>query len=160
MKIRRIPRMLWAAAGFVTFGLGAVGTVVPILPTTPFLLVAAFCFARSSARVNSWFKSTKLYHAVIEGYATKRRMTVRSKLYLLVPITVVLAISFLLMGAVPVGRAVVAVVWVAHIVYFGFIVKTDRGDAPAPSDPAPSAHPVACSASAPAALEPSPESNR
>lgn len=127
MERRKITQRLWAGAGFASFGLGALGAVLPILPTTPFLLVAAFCFARSSEKLNTWFRATKLYRTVIEGYATKRAMTVKAKLTLLVPITVLLGISFALMANVPVGRGIVAVIWVAHIVYFGFVVKTDRG---------------------------------
>ena len=76
--------------------------------------------------MNTWFKSTKLYHKVLEGYVTRRRMTVKAKLTILVPVTILLGIGFALMANVPVGRAVVAVVWVAHVVYFGFVVKTDR----------------------------------
>ena len=63
----------------------------------------------------------------LEGFAKKRAMTVKAKLMLLGPVTLVLGASFLLMANVPVGRAVVAAVWVAHVAYFGFIVKTDRG---------------------------------
>ena len=123
---RRVTRHLWAAGGFLFFGLAMVGVALPFLPTTPFLLVAAFCFARSSEKLNTWFKSTKLYHKVLEGYVTRRRMTVKAKLTILVPVTILLGIGFALMANVPVGRAVVAVVWVAHVVYFGFVVKTDR----------------------------------
>lgn len=125
-------RALWAAGGFAAFGLGALGAVLPILPTTPFLLVAAFCFTRSSERSRAWFRRTKLYRAVLEGYVAKRSMTVKAKLSLLAPITVVLAVSFALMGSVPAGRVVVAVVWAAHVVYFGFVVKTDRTAAASP----------------------------
>lgn len=124
-------RVLWAAGGFACFGLGALGAVLPILPTVPFLLGAAFCFARSSERLDTWFHGTKLYRTVLEGFAKKRAMTVKAKLLLLGPVTLVLGVSFLLMANVPVGRAVVAAVWVAHIVYFGFVVKTDRGAATA-----------------------------
>ena len=120
-------RALWAAGGFAAFGLGALGAVLPIVPTTPFLLAAAFCFARSSERSRAWFRGTKLYRTVLAGYMSKRAMTVRAKVALLVPLTAVLAVSFALMGSVPVGRAVVAVVWAAHLVYFGLVVKTDRG---------------------------------
>ena len=105
---RRVTRHLWAAGGFLFFGLAMVGVALPFLPTTPFLLVAAF------------------YHKVLEGYVTRRRMTVKAKLTILVPVTILLGIGFALMANVPVGRAVVAVVWVAHVVYFGFVVKTDR----------------------------------
>ena len=105
-----------------------VGVVLPILPTTPFILVAAFCFARSSERLNAWFKGTKVYKQVLEGYVTKRSMTLKAKLTILVPVTILLAIGFAMMGRVPVGRVILAIVWVAHIVYFGFVVKTDKGE--------------------------------
>ncbi len=119
-------RYLWAAAGFVMFGFGMVGVVLPVLPTTPFMLVAAFCFARSSDRLDEWFKSTKIYKRVLENYVKKRAMTVKVKLSIIVPVTVLLTIAFFLMSRVPVGQAVLVVVWVGHIVYFGFVVKTSR----------------------------------
>lgn len=122
----RLRYCLWTAGGFLFFALGMVGAVLPILPTTPFILVAAFCFARSSDRLNGWFKGTKVYKMVLEGYMTKRSMTLRSKLTILVPVTALLAVSFAMMSNVPVGRAIVAAVWVGHIVYFGFIVKSER----------------------------------
>ena len=122
----RLRHGLWAAGGFLFFALGMVGAVLPILPTTPFILVAAFCFARSSNRLNSWFKGTKVYKMVLEGYTTKRSMTLRAKLTILVPVTALLAVSFAMMSNVSVGRAIVAAVWVGHIVYFGFVVKTER----------------------------------
>ena len=114
-RAARCLRALWAVGGFACFGLGALGAVLPVLPTVPFLLGAAYCFARSSERLDAWFHGTKLYR------------TVKAKLMLLGPVTLVLGASFLLMANVPVGRAVVAAVWVAHVAYFGFIVKTDRG---------------------------------
>lgn len=129
----RKTRHLWAAGGFLFFALGMVGVVLPILPTTPFILVAAFCFTRSSKKVNDWFKSTKVYKQVIEGYATKRMMTVKAKLSILIPVTVLLTIAFFLMMRVPVGQAVLVVVWVCHVIYFGFVVKTDRNPQPAQS---------------------------
>ena len=89
------------------------------------MLVAAFCFARSSQRLDDWFKGTKLYKQVFEGFVTKRQMTVRAKLSILIPVTVLMGIGFALMGRVPVGRIILAVVWVAHVIYFGFVVKTE-----------------------------------
>lgn len=125
-RLTGVSQTLWAVGGFLCFALGMVGVVLPILPTTPFILVAAFCFARSSARLNSWFKGTKVYKQVLEGYVTKRSMTLRAKLTILVPVTVLLIIGFALMGRVPVGRLILAAVWIGHIIYFGFIVKTDK----------------------------------
>lgn len=124
----KLRHTLWATGGFLFFTLAMVGVVLPFLPTTPFVLVAAFCFARSSERLNQWFEGTKLYKNVLEGYVTKKSMTPKAKLTILAPVTLLLAIGFVLMSNVPVGRVVLAVVWVAHIVYFGFVVKTDRGE--------------------------------
>ncbi|MEG2533923.1 MAG: YbaN family protein [Gordonibacter sp.] len=112
----------------MSFGLGALGVVLPLLPTIPFLLGAAFCFARSSKELDRWFRSTKLYREVLQGYVARRAMTLRSKIMLLAHITVMLSISFVFMASVPVGRVAVAFVWITHIVYFGFVVKTARGD--------------------------------
>ncbi len=123
---RSIARMVWGILGFACFGLGAVGAIMPVLPTTPFLLLAAFCFARSSERLDNWFKGTALYQKVLASYVSKRAMTVKAKLAIVAPVTVVMGVGFALMGNVPVGRIIMAVVWVAHLIYFGFVVKTER----------------------------------
>ena len=124
---RRVSRYVWAGLGFLFFGLALVGVALPFLPTTPFALLAAFCFARSSERLNAWFKSTKLYRKVLEGYVTKRAMAVKAKLAIIIPVTVLLGIGFALMANVPIGRIALMLVCIGQIVYFGFSVKTDRG---------------------------------
>lgn len=123
-----LRQKVWALAGFAAFGLGCAGAVLPLLPTVPFILLAALCFARSSERLERWFKATKLYQTVIEGFATKRTMTLKAKLCMLLPVTALLALSFILMANVPIGRIVVAVIWLGHVAYFGFMVPLDRGD--------------------------------
>jgi uncharacterized protein len=47
-------RIFWLGFGWICVGLGAIGAVLPLLPTVPFLLLAAFCFARSSEKVHRW----------------------------------------------------------------------------------------------------------
>lgn len=56
-----IKKIAYIVVGCIGVGLGAVGAVVPMLPAFPFLLLAAFCFGRSSEKLNNWFISTKLY---------------------------------------------------------------------------------------------------
>lgn len=128
---KRVARGAMAALGFICFGLALVGVALPFVPATPFLLAAAFCFARSSDRLDAWFKSTRLYRHVLAGYAKKRSMTAGAKLAVLCPVTALLGVGFMLMPETVAGRVAVVLVWVCHLVYFGFMVKTDvrRGGA-------------------------------
>lgn len=54
-------KILYIMIGCISLGLGIIGVILPILPTVPFVLLAAFCFAKSSERLDGWFKNTKLY---------------------------------------------------------------------------------------------------
>ena len=105
-------------------GLGAVGAVVPLLPAFPFLLLAAYSFARSSERLHSWFINTKLYKNNLESYVKGKGMTKRTKVRIMITVTVLMTFGFVMMHQVPVGRIVLAAVWLFHIFYFVFGVKT------------------------------------
>ena len=59
--IKNPIKILWLAAAFISMALGAIGVILPVLPTTPFLLLASFCFAKGSERFHKWFTKTKLY---------------------------------------------------------------------------------------------------
>lgn len=72
MKAKKI---LFIVLGCIGLGLGAVGAVVPLLPAFPFLLLAAYSFARSSERLHSWFINTKLYKNNLESYVKGKGMT-------------------------------------------------------------------------------------
>lgn len=110
--------------GFLALGLGAVGLVIPVLPTTPFLLVSTFCFARSSERLNTRFKGTKLYKNNLETFVRGQGMTWKAKLRIMGTVTVIMAIAFIAMQNVLIGRICLAVVWIAHVIAFCFIIKT------------------------------------
>ena len=71
-------------------GLGAIGVVLPILPTTPFLLLAAACFANGSERFHNWFCATKLYKKYLEGFVKHRSMPMKTKLCICVPVSALL----------------------------------------------------------------------
>ena len=117
-------KLLYVILGCIGLVIGAVGAVVPMLPAFPFLLLAAFCFARSSEKLHNWFINTKLYKDNLEDYEAGKGMTKKTKVRIMVTVTLLMSVGFAMMGAVPVGRAVLACVWVFHLVYFLFAVKT------------------------------------
>lgn len=119
-----MKKILYILLGCIGVGLGAVGAVVPMLPAFPFLMLAAFCFARSSEKLDTWFKNTKLYKDNLEDFVAGKGMTKKTKVRIMVTVTLLMSIGFAMMGAVPVGRMVLAGVWVFHMVYFLFGVKT------------------------------------
>lgn len=119
-----MKKVFFVALGCLSLALGVVGIVLPILPTVPFFLLTAFCFAKSSERLHSWFLGTTMYKKYIGSYMERKGMTIRAKLTLIGTVTALMAVGFVMMSRVPVGRIIMGVVWVGHIVYFGFIVKT------------------------------------
>ncbi len=120
----KIKKMVYIILGCVGLGVGAVGAVVPLLPSFPFLMLAAFCFARSSERLHTWFIGTKLYKKNLESYVAGKGMTVATKAKILITVTALMAFGFIMMSKVPVGRIVLAIVWLFHLIYFVFGVKT------------------------------------
>ena len=125
MRIRKIG---YIVLGGVGVGLGAVGAVLPLMPAFPFLLLAAFCFARSSERLDRWFKGTKLYKENLESFVQGKGMTKKTKVRIMVTVTLLMSIGFVMMHAVPAERIVLGFVWVFHILCFCFGVKTIPAD--------------------------------
>ena len=123
MKLKKI---IYIALGCIGVGLGAVGAVFPMLPTFPFLMLAAFCFAKSSERLHTWFTNTKLYRKNLESYVQGRGMTIAAKIRILCTVSLLMSIGFTMMALkeVWVGCSVLFFVWVFHIIYFVFGVKT------------------------------------
>ncbi len=119
-----MKKLFFVTLGCISLALGVIGIVLPILPTVPFFLLTAFCFAKSSKQLHSWFLGTTMYKKYIGSYMKRKGMTLKAKLMLIGTVTAIMLPGFLMMGRVPVGRIIMAVVWVGHIVYFGFIVKT------------------------------------
>ena len=119
-----MKKLLYLAGGFIGLGLGALGAALPLLPAFPFLLLAAYCFARSSERLHRWFVGTRLYKENLESFVAGRGMTRRTKLRIMTLVTLTMAIGFAMMGRVPVGRVILGIVWAGHVLYFIFGIRT------------------------------------
>lgn len=130
LKEVKIKKILWLILGFIGLGLGALGAVLPILPTVPFLLLAAVSFAKSSDKLNNWFINTKLYKNNLESYVKGQGMSFKSKVKVIITVTLLIAIGLTLMliKGIYIPCIILAIVWVTHIVYFTFYVKTYKLD--------------------------------
>ena len=91
----RIVRGTYMVFGFVSFGLGMAGTVLPVLPTTPFILLAAFFFARSSPRFDAWLLNHRLFGTLVRDWRAGRGLSVRAKTISLVAIAVTFSTTIL-----------------------------------------------------------------
>lgn len=123
MKLKQI---IFLIIGCLSLALGCVGIVLPILPTVPFFLLTVFCFANSSQKLHDWFIGTQMYKKHLESFVQKKGMTVRTKATILTSVTALMAVGFVLMlrRGIVVPCVILAVVWVCHLVYFLFGVKT------------------------------------
>ena len=117
-----MKKILYILIGCISLGLGIIGVILPILPTVPFVLLAAFCFARPSERLDGWFKNTKLYRE----NNMKNGMTKQAKIRIMCSVTLLMSVGFIMMGlrGIVVGNVVLLIVWIFHMAYFTFGVKT------------------------------------
>ena len=116
-------KVIYFIIGLLSFILGAIGVVLPILPTTPFLLVAAFCFARSSKKVNDWFLQTKLYQNHLDSFVQERAMTLKTKAMILGFASMMLAFPLILSNNLFLRILIIALYLIKYY-YFMFKIKT------------------------------------
>lgn len=123
MSLRKAIYIILGCIGLI---LGAVGVIVPMLPAFPFLLLAAFGFARGRERLHSWFISTRLYKNNLETYVRGQGMTRRTKHRIIASVTVLILISMSILAICELYWvwSILIAVWAFHILYFVFGVKT------------------------------------
>jgi len=94
--VRSVTRHLLLAVGWTALGLGVVGIVVPVLPTVPFLLLAAACFLRSSERLHRWLVTHPVFGHHIADYLAGRGLRVRAKVTALLTLWASILLSVIL----------------------------------------------------------------
>lgn len=125
--MKKAIRILWLTAGFISIALGAIGVVLPVLPTTPFLLLASFCLAKGSERFHNWFISTKLYQKHLDSFVKERAMTLKTKFTILIPASCMLLLAFWAMSNIY-GRCFIAFLIIFKYVYFFTKIETIRSN--------------------------------
>lgn len=89
-------RLVYLTIGFISLGLGIIGIPLPILPTTPFLLLSMACFTKSSKRFETWLYQTKLYQVYVADYRETKSIAKERKKWILLQIYILMAISIYL----------------------------------------------------------------
>lgn len=128
-----IWRAVLLVVGTVSLALGVVGIVLPVLPTTPFLLVAAACYARASTRLYAWLLGQRSLGPVISEWRRSRSFPAGVKVRALAAVVVTFAISILLIDS-PVIRVILVAIAVILLVFL-YRIPTARPEAtPATTD--------------------------
>ena len=124
-------RVLYIVLGLLFLALGTVGIVLPLLPTVPFYLLAAFFLGKGSRKLDAWFKGTGFYQAHVQPLQEGKGMTVRAKAKAFGTVTLLLGLGFIFMSAILWGRAILVAVWIFHIWLFWAKIPTAADEADA-----------------------------
>lgn len=116
-------KLFYITLGILSLVLGSIGIILPILPTTPFLLLAAFCFAKSSKRLHVWLTGTKLYKKHLHSFVQNRSMTLKTKFGILIPASLMLIFAMILVDNTMM-RFVILILIAFKYFYFFFCIKT------------------------------------
>jgi uncharacterized membrane protein YbaN (DUF454 family) len=121
-----LKRYLFIVLGTLCLAIGIVGIFTPILPTTPFLLLAAFCYLRGSARFHRWLMNNRVFGGYIRSYTEGRGIPLKLKLFTIALLWVTIGISIWLVANMIV-TAILLVVAVGVSLHIAFIRrKKDR----------------------------------
>lgn len=121
--MKNIQKVICIALGFIFMGLGIIGIVLPLIPTTPFLLLASYFFVKGSRRFEVWFKGTGVYKKHLEGFVQNRSMTFRQKAILMVFSDVMILLPFFMTDKLIV-KVILSLIIVYKYYYFIFKIKT------------------------------------
>ena len=116
-RASRLSRLFWIIAGLSTMILGLLGMMIPVLPTVPFLLVAAFCFAQSSDRLSDWLLNNRLFGPYLKNYRERRGMSLRSKVFTLTALWLSIGLTTLFYVSIWWGRLLLLVLALAVTVH-------------------------------------------
>jgi uncharacterized protein len=118
--LKKLIKFLYIVIGLISLVFGVIGIFLPVLPTTPLLLLASFCFMKGSEKFEIWFKGTQLYKKHLESFVREKSMTLKQKLTLLL-----FADAMILMAIIMVDKLFVRIMLLGVIIfkYYYFITK-------------------------------------
>lgn len=117
MNKLNIKKVGYLTLGGISFVLGVIGIFLPILPTTPLLLLTSFCLLKSSDKLNEKFMKTKIYKKYVKSFQEKGGMTLKAKLCLTIPVSLLLLFMFIVIDN-NIMRMIIVIMWITKVVVF------------------------------------------
>lgn len=121
--MKNIKKIMFIIIGMVSLILGSIGVILPVIPTTPFLLLASFCFVRGSKKFDMWFKSSKIYKNHLESFVENRAMTLKQKICILLFADIMIAFPLIILDNMYVKLFLILVIMFKYY-YFIFKIET------------------------------------
>lgn len=116
-------KYIYLFIAFTMLCIGIVGIVLPILPTTPFLLVASVCFAKDSDKFHKWFINSNIYKNNLENFVKNREMSLKTKIFLMLLSSTMIIISIFIVDIVYLKMMLICID-IFKYYYFIFKIKT------------------------------------
>lgn len=113
----KLKKLMYLLLGLISFVIGIIGIFLPILPTTPLLLLTSFCLLKSSERLNEKFMQTKIYEKYVKSFKEKGGMTLKAKLCLTIPVSLMLLFMFVTIDS-HIMRMIIIMMWITKVAVF------------------------------------------
>lgn len=113
-----MKKQVLIAIGIISLILGVIGIFLPLLPTTPFILLSSFCFSKSSEKLHSFLINNKVFGKYLKDYEEKRGITLKNKIFVIAFLTCGIGYSFYRVENLH-ARIALAIIWVGvsiHII--------------------------------------------
>ncbi|MEG0496947.1 MAG: YbaN family protein [Carnobacterium sp.] len=121
--MKKIKTFLLISIGCLSFLLGVIGSFLPLLPTTPLLLLSLYCFTQSSEKFNKWLKSTKIYREYVGEFLKHRSFTMEKKVKMLISVYIMVGISIYFVPMLLI-KAILIFMLVSQTIILLFFIET------------------------------------
>ncbi len=118
-------RFINSFIGIIFFIIAMIGVVLPVLPTTPILLLSAIFFARGSKKIDNWFKGTKIYQKHLADFIVNREMELKSKMYTCLLATIIMMFPLFRLESLWAKAIIIGSLFFEYY-YFAFKIKTKQ----------------------------------
>lgn len=115
--MKNLKKIMYLIVALIALTLGIIGIFLPLLPTTPLLLLTSFCLLKSSDRLNEKFMKTKVYEKYVKSFREQGGMTLKAKLCLTIPVSILLMFMFVVINNSTM-RMIIIAMWIVKVAVF------------------------------------------